>query len=377
MMPFFRIQKFFAFMRIAGDPAASAGSFNSIYFWKTLLALALILCAGTGIVLLFYNSGHETALALPIASMSVLCVLLSAICVWSIFAHIKRFNLTAVSTEGIVTELQRQINGLRCLCELSDISNDTGMTKDKILHCAATKISSGFCKPENTGTAITVYNTSYRTENFIKIPNSISAPLKIRGEVIGKIEVCFLNALPDNYFSSEKSFLAEIAGRLENTLERFDTLECLIRYQSELKEQHKALTEKNVALREIVEQIEFEKKKIKEDVAVNVEKLILPSLKKLMQKYGQKDRGYFDMIQKDLHALLSSFGVRLHGIEDNLAPREIEICDMIKNGLPTKEISEILDISPATVDRHRNNIRKKLGLVNNSVNLSTYLQSLA
>jgi DNA-binding CsgD family transcriptional regulator len=43
-----------------------------------------------------------------------------------------------------------------------------------------------------------------------------------------------------------------------------------------------------------------------------------------------------------------------------LSPKEREIAERIRDGRTSKDISEELDISRLTVDRHRNNIRRKL-----------------
>ena len=53
----------------------------------------------------------------------------------------------------------------------------------------------------------------------------------------------------------------------------------------------------------------------------------------------------------------------------------VKICNMIRNGLQTKEIAELCSISLATVNRHREHIRRKLGITNSKRNLVTYLQS--
>ncbi|MGA1825533.1 MAG: helix-turn-helix transcriptional regulator [bacterium] len=60
-----------------------------------------------------------------------------------------------------------------------------------------------------------------------------------------------------------------------------------------------------------------------------------------------------------------------------LTLREIEICNLIKNGLSSKEISNLLYISLPTAEKHRNNIRKKLGIVKKNINLSSYLQNIS
>jgi len=48
---------------------------------------------------------------------------------------------------------------------------------------------------------------------------------------------------------------------------------------------------------------------------------------------------------------------------------------MIRNGMRTKEIAQTRGISAATTNRHRENIRRKLKITNDDVNLATYLQS--
>jgi two-component system invasion response regulator UvrY len=50
--------------------------------------------------------------------------------------------------------------------------------------------------------------------------------------------------------------------------------------------------------------------------------------------------------------------------EDSLTDRENEIVDLIVKGYSSNQISDILGISKWTVDSHRTNIRKKLGVSN-------------
>ena len=142
--------------------------------------------------------------------------------------------------------------------------------------------------------------------------------------------------------------------------------------EAKLQEQKAALEQKNVALREILEQIEFEKRKIKDDVVANAD-LLLPYLKKLRLRGAS--RKYISLLQRKLGELADSFGRKISDVRLKLTPREIEICDMIKNGLTSKEISRLLNISLQTIETHRRNIRKKLGISRKSINLTSYLQT--
>jgi DNA-binding CsgD family transcriptional regulator len=53
------------------------------------------------------------------------------------------------------------------------------------------------------------------------------------------------------------------------------------------------------------------------------------------------------------------------------------VATLVKDGRTTKEVSEILSISTTTVDFHRKNIRKKLGLKMKKINLRSHLLSMA
>jgi PAS domain S-box-containing protein len=58
-----------------------------------------------------------------------------------------------------------------------------------------------------------------------------------------------------------------------------------------------------------------------------------------------------------------------------LTPREMEVCQHIRDGLSSKEIASRLSISPKSVQTHRNHIRRKLGLLNQAMNLAGYLRT--
>ena len=147
--------------------------------------------------------------------------------------------------------------------------------------------------------------------------------------------------------------------------------EVLIR---KLEAKMEQLEQKNLALAELLEHMERTKNKIKEDIAINVEEFITPILKKLKIK-GALSK-YIKLIEHHLKELTSSFGRKITQRSTRLSSREIEICDMIKGGLSSKEISELLNVSYQTIDKHRRNIRKKLAIAKKKVNLTSFLQKL-
>lgn len=59
-----------------------------------------------------------------------------------------------------------------------------------------------------------------------------------------------------------------------------------------------------------------------------------------------------------------------------LTGKELRVADLIRMDASSKEIAHIMNISPRTVEAHRENIRKKLGLANAKINLQGYLKTI-
>ena len=144
----------------------------------------------------------------------------------------------------------------------------------------------------------------------------------------------------------------------------------------ELKAEREALEKKNIALREILDHIEAEKDQLKKQIVTNVEQAILPNLLRLKDQSPKAHAKTFQALEKDLREIISPFIDTVKDKFSQLTPRELEVCRLIKNGMTSKEISEALNMALKTVHKHREIIRRKLGLVGDETNLSTYLQSL-
>jgi PAS domain S-box-containing protein len=148
-----------------------------------------------------------------------------------------------------------------------------------------------------------------------------------------------------------------------------------IHNMNKLASERKTLEEKNIALREILGHIEEEKAAFKQRIADNIEQVILPSINRMIgesESVKSSDLLILNNILKDL-ATISGGITRLYS---KLSPREIEVCNLIKVGNTSKEIAKNLKISVATVQKHREIVRRKLGLINKDVNLPSYLKNL-
>jgi PAS domain S-box-containing protein len=143
---------------------------------------------------------------------------------------------------------------------------------------------------------------------------------------------------------------------------------------TERKNSEEELIQKNIAPGEMVKQIDFEKEKVKKEIAINVEELLIPTLKKLHSKGGSSK--YVQLLEHNLKELTTSFGLKITDKKNRLTSKEIELCNMVKSGMSSKDIAELLNVSLLTISKHRRNIRKKLSISNKDVNLVSFLKTL-
>ena len=206
---------------------------------------------------------------------------------------------------------------------------------------------------------------------------SVITPLKKNGACIGALAMSSMGIgdklIPSvRYFSESISVALELA---DETHERTMAQKSLKESEELLRIERKALEEKNIAMKEILRQIESEKKNTERQFAHNVEKIILPVVERLKKKATSIEVEYLELIEKNLRELASPFLTALSANYSNLTPREVEVCNMIKNGLSSKEIANLLSISTQTVHRYREFIRRKLGITNKDISMQTFLNS--
>ncbi|MBD3331390.1 PAS domain S-box protein, partial [candidate division GN15 bacterium] len=158
--------------------------------------------------------------------------------------------------------------------------------------------------------------------------------------------------------------------------ERRHATDRLKQTNEQLRAERHALTEKNMALTAIMDQIDQRADKVAMQIETNIQRIVLPLLDKLATRTDSQATGYVQMIRTHLADVTSPF---IHNLERHfsaLTPREVEICEMIRNGMSCKEIGEHLNASDRTILKHRQNIRRKLGLLQTKTNLATFLRQM-
>jgi PAS domain-containing protein/DNA-binding CsgD family transcriptional regulator len=160
-------------------------------------------------------------------------------------------------------------------------------------------------------------------------------------------------------------------------VERKEAEKKLRKRERELKMKSNSLQEVNTAMKVLLDQREQDRREVEETVMNNVKELLAPYLERLKKtKLTDVQLAHVRVLETNLDNIVSPFLKTLHSRHLNLTPKEIRVASLIKEGRTTKEIAELLGMSVAAVDFHRNNIRKKLGLRNKKANLVSHLASM-
>jgi PAS domain S-box-containing protein len=135
------------------------------------------------------------------------------------------------------------------------------------------------------------------------------------------------------------------------------------------------LAELETTLKVILRYQEADRDSVQQSVISNVQGLILPFVERIRQCLSDPStQAYLEVVEAGLANIVSPFMRRMASTFANLTPAEIRVSHFIKQGLTTKEIADLLNLSTRTIEAYRNSIRKKMGITNRKVNLRSYLQ---
>lgn len=278
----------------------------------------------------------------------------------------------------VVWALQERIKELNCLYAIAQLSEAGEAPIEEVLDVVVNIIPPSWQYPEITSGRITFLDGVYKSPGFKLTPWRQSAPIHYYGEMAGEVTVCYLEERPASF---EGPFLHEERVLLDAIAERVGTIAMRINSEREIQEtnhllmvERQALQETNAALRTLTVRTEEEKREVYRTIRDNVEKVLMPILQELSIAVPKTQRKFVELLRDNLDELTSSFVSNLSRKFQSLTPTEIQICNMIKNGMRTKEIAELRRISPATVNRHRERVRRKLGIANSDTNLATFLR---
>jgi PAS domain S-box-containing protein len=136
------------------------------------------------------------------------------------------------------------------------------------------------------------------------------------------------------------------------------------------------LYESNVALKVLLNKRDEDRRALAEQVLSNAAQLVEPLLDRLRASgLDEQQQTLVNILSTNIHELTSPFANHFSTKMSRLTPAEIQVANLVKLGKRTKEIAEIMRLSPGTISIHRKNIRKKLELTHQKTNLQTMLST--
>jgi len=144
----------------------------------------------------------------------------------------------------------------------------------------------------------------------------------------------------------------------------------------QLEQEKSHRREMYITLRNVMSSVEKEKAGLERLIAHKIETILLPALDKAKREPEKETQdGYLYFIREQLLGLTRTFPRELDIGFVRLTRSEMKICQYLQAGYSSKELAEALNISFDTIQTHRKNIRRKLGLHGKKISLYTFLST--
>ena len=189
------------------------------------------------------------------------------------------------------------------------------------------------------------------TRRFVEV--SVSLKRDIHGKPLG-----FMGIARD--ITERKKYQAELEAK-----------------ENELRQKNKSLEEANTALNVLMKKVEEHRIANEDALRNNLNKVAMPYLQQAKEKIRDKAAAeYLRLLEESLASIFTPFAHDLAPIHPHLTSTEIDVANFIVLGKRTKEIADVLSVTPKAVEVHRNNLRRKFGLTHQKTGLRTHLLSL-
>jgi diguanylate cyclase (GGDEF)-like protein/PAS domain S-box-containing protein len=120
-------------------------------------------------------------------------------------------------------DLKERLKEINCLYSISEIVQKKDITQEELFKECPSIIAQAYQFPEITVCRILIGDHEYRTDNFRQTQWSQSKTIKVNGEPVGLVEVCYLEERRKEYegpfLVEERNLLEAFAGILERYLE--------------------------------------------------------------------------------------------------------------------------------------------------------------
>ena len=301
-------------------------------------------------------------------------------------------GILVVSREGRVVKTNRRFAEMWCIpSDIIDSGED-----EKLLNHILDKLSD----PDAFIARVRELYNEPETESFDlvnfkdgRIFERISKPMFVAGEPKGRVwsfyDITDKKIMEKELRNSRDNLKLEVALQTEELLQKNIRLaieieerkgiEAVLRKrEEELATETHQLAETNTTLRVLLQRREADQKEMEKKILDNIQKLVFPHLEKLRSlKLNDVQINCLDSVTANLRQVTSPFLHNLTARFADFTPREIQVSNMVREGRTSKEIACCFNSSIRSIEFHRDNIRKKLGLNQEKTNLRIFLMNLS
>ncbi|MGD9365930.1 MAG: PAS domain S-box protein [Desulfobacteraceae bacterium] len=205
-------------------------------------------------------------------------------------------------------------------------------------------------------------------QGHISLNNTLVVPIVIENELVGQVA---LADKPSGFNRQDEQKLTSMANFIAPILKIYLEKENV---KTQLLLKAEKLSERNIALKVLLENRDQEKRQQAEKLSKNFDRLVFPYFEKLKSCNDREGRRtLLEIIESNTQDCLSTEKPYHHSYYREFTPMEVQVADLIKSGKTSKEIAVLLNISPRSVYFHRNNLRRKLNISKTNTNLRTFL----
>ena len=147
-----------------------------------------------------------------------------------------------------------------------------------------------------------------------------------------------------------------------------------IALEQDLAQSRLDVADMNTALKQVLRNVEEERQELKDELVQQVREEVLPTVERIALEDSPLVRQAYRTALEEKIADMGVTAPESASLFTKLTPREMDICRLIQQSWQGRAIAEELGISFETLQTHRKNIRRKLGLKGGPISLSAFVQ---
>lgn len=283
-----------------------------------------------------------------------------------------------MSSNDHVRELREREKELTCLYNLSRILTSI-QPPETTARAVTASVRQALSDPARSRVRLTLEEviteepSTEAAESVREMPapdgrfHRFESPIVADGEKIGCLVVTCLP--PAKLLDRERDLVEAVAALVANDYRRR-------RVEDRLRATAIAENRKTIALEEVLRQIETTRRHAGAALRTTLHADVLPIVSRLEELHqDSRDQSLLRSLREALVRLGSDDTATRRHLRSTLTPREYEVAQLVASGMPTKQIADALGLAITTVERHRHNIRRKLGINRERASLATLLRT--